>query len=131
MATTHSELRSHGDIPRNETSELISSNKVEGTPVYRSDGEKVGRIESVMIDKRTGRVAYAVLSFGGFLGVGEDHYPLPWSLLTYNEKLGGYEVNISEDQLKGAPRLNDAEDWENYESGRLVYDYYGQAPYWM
>ena len=120
-----------GDIPRDETSQLISSGKVEGTPVYRSNGERIGRIENVMIDKRSGRVAYAVLSFGGFLGVGEDHYPLPWSLLTYNEKLGGYEVNISEDQLKGAPRYHDAKDWENYESGKLVYDYYGQAPYWM
>ena len=84
-----------------------------------------------MIDKRTGRVAYAVLSFGGFLGIGHEHYPLPWSLLTYNEKLSGYEVNISEDQLKGAPRYDDAKDWENYESGKLVYEYYGQAPYWM
>ena len=131
MATLDSELRTQNDIPREETSELISSNKVEGTAVYRSTGERIGSIENVMIDKRTGRVAYAVLSFGGFLGIGEDHYPLPWSLLTYNEKLGGYEVNISEDQLKGAPRYNDAKDWENYESGKLVYEYYGQAPYWM
>jgi sporulation protein YlmC with PRC-barrel domain len=131
MASVDSELRTQNDIPRDETSELISSSKVEGTPVYRSTGERIGSIENVMIDKRTGRVAYAVLSFGGFMGIGHEHYPLPWSLLTYNEKLSGYEVNISEDQLKGAPRYNDAKDWENYESGKLVYEYYGQAPYWM
>jgi sporulation protein YlmC with PRC-barrel domain len=131
MATLDGAIRAQGEIPRDETSELISSSKVEGTPVYRSSGDRIGRIENVMIDKKSGRVAYAVLSFGGFLGIGEDHYPLPWSLLTYNESLGGYEINISEDQLKGAPRYNDAKDWENYESGKLVYDYYGQAPYWM
>jgi sporulation protein YlmC with PRC-barrel domain len=131
MAAVESDLQTPSGIPCSETSELISSSKVEGTPVYRSNGENIGRIECVMIDKRTGRVAYAVLSFGGFLGLGEDHYPLPWSLLSFNEKLGGYEVNISEDQLKGAPRYGNAMDWEKYESGQLVYEYYGQPPYWM
>jgi sporulation protein YlmC with PRC-barrel domain len=62
----------------NETSNLISSEKVEGTAVYGPDSEKVGSIESVMIDKVSGKVAYAVLSFGGFLGMGDEHYPLPW-----------------------------------------------------
>ena len=85
-----------------ETGTLIGSDKVEGTNVYRSNGEKVGQIERVMIDKRSGQVACAVMSFGGFLGIGEDYYPLPWSLLTYNERLGGYEVNVTEDQLKRA-----------------------------
>ena len=73
---------------------LIGSDKVEGTPVYRPDGKRAGQIERVMIDKLSGKVAYAVMSFGGFLGIGEDYYPLPWSLLTYNPALGGYEVNI-------------------------------------
>ena len=131
MATLEGDVLGQSEVPRDETSELISSSKVEGTPVYRSNGDRIGRIENVMIDKKSGRVAYAVLSFGGFLGMGEEHYPLPWSLLTYNEKLSGYEINISEDQLKGAPRYEDAKDWENYESGKLVYEYYGQAPYWM
>jgi PRC-barrel domain len=76
-------------LEKRETSNLIGSDKVEGTPVYRSDG---GQIERVMIDKLSGKVAYAVMSFGGFLGIGEDHYPLPWSVLTYNPTLGGYEV---------------------------------------
>jgi sporulation protein YlmC with PRC-barrel domain len=133
MATTHTDTGQQTNVAREETAALISSDKVEGTPVYRSNGDKIGRIENVMIDKRSGRVAYAVMSFGGFLGLGEDHYPIPWSLLTYNEKLGGYEVNLSEEQLKGAPRYSedDGWDWQNYDSGRLVYDYYGQAPYWM
>ena len=87
------------DASVRETARLISSDKVEGTAVRRSNGDKVGTIDRVMIDKHSGRVAYAVMSFGGFLGLGSDYYPLPWSLLTYSERLGGYEVNVTEDQL--------------------------------
>jgi sporulation protein YlmC with PRC-barrel domain len=86
-----------------ETHSLIASDKVEGTAVYRSNGDKVGRIERVMIDKETGKVAYAIMSFGGFMGIGQDHYPLPWSLLKFNPRLDGYEINISEQQLEDAP----------------------------
>jgi len=75
-----------------ETANLIASDKVEGTPVYRSNGERVGEIKRIMIDKISGKVAYAVMSFGGFMGIGEDYYPLPWSLLSYNPELEGYEV---------------------------------------
>jgi hypothetical protein len=110
-----------------ETGSLIGSDKVEGTNVYRSDGQKVGSIERVMIDKRSGKVAYAVMSFGGFLGIGEDYYPLPWSLLTYNERLGGYEVNITEQQLKAAPKYGAHEtwDWSDTKRRKSVSDYYG------
>ncbi|MEY9261794.1 hypothetical protein ABIF23_001189 [Bradyrhizobium elkanii] len=62
----------------NESDALIGSDKVEGTAVYGADGNKVGTIERLMIDKTSGKVSYAVLSFGGFLGIGDDHYPLPW-----------------------------------------------------
>jgi hypothetical protein len=115
-----------------ETFSLIGSDKVEGTPVYRSNGDKVGEIERVMIDKISGKVAYAVMSFGGFMGIGEDYYPLPWSLLTYNPKLMGYEVNISEEQLKGAPKYSKHEnwDWSDQARGQRIYDYYGLTPYW-
>jgi hypothetical protein len=114
-----------------ETTELIGSDKVEGTPVYRSNGEQIGQIERVMIDKISGKVAYAVMSFGGFMGIGQDYYPLPWSLLTYNPGLGGYEVNISEEKLRGAPKYSPHEnwDWSDRECGRKVYNYYGQPPY--
>ena len=77
--------------------ELIGSDRVEGTNVYRSDGKKIGEIERVMIDKVSGQAAYAVMGFGGFLGIGEDHYPVPWQRLHYNEKLGGYEVNLTDE----------------------------------
>ena len=65
-----------------------------------------------MIDKISGKVAYAVMSFGGFMGIGEDYYPLPWSLLTYNPSSEGYEVNVSEQQLKGAPKYSKHENWD-------------------
>ena len=67
-------------LEKRETSNLIGSDKVEGTPVYRSNGDSVGQIERVMIDKLSGKVAYAVMSFGGFLGIGEDYYPLRLSV---------------------------------------------------
>ena len=67
-----------------ETSTLIGSDKVEGTAVYGANDEKIGAIERVMIEKTSGRVSYAVLSFGGFLGMGSDHYPLPWDSLKYD-----------------------------------------------
>jgi PRC-barrel domain len=95
-----------------ETHSLIASHKVEGTAVYRPTGDKIGRIARVMIDKRTGKVAYAIMSFGGFMGIGEDYYPLPWSLLRYNPRLDGYEVNISDQQLKAAPNYSTRETWD-------------------
>ena len=84
-----------------------------------------------MIDKISGKVAYAVMSFGGFLGIGEDYYPLPWSLLTYSTRLEGYEVNVSEGQLNGAPKYSKHEswDWSDRARNQKVYDYYGAPPY--
>jgi hypothetical protein len=121
------------EVDKRETFALIGSDKVEGTNVYRSSGEKIGYIERVMIDKRGGKVAYAVMAFGGFLGMGEDYYPVPWSLLKYNEKLDGYEVNIDDNQLKGAPKYgrNQAWDWSDRDRAQRLFDYYQVPPYWM
>ena len=119
-----------GTDPRlRETPELIGSDKVEGTDVRRPSGEQIGTIRRVMIDKRLGKVSYAVMSFGGFLGIGEDYFPVPWEKLTYNEKLDAYELDISDDQLSGAPRFTDeaAYDWSRAE-GRRISDFYG-VPY--
>ena len=82
-----------------ETGSLIASDKVEGTAVYGADQQKIGSVERVMIDKVSGKVANAVLSYGGFLGIGDDHYPTPWSSLTYDTNLGGYRTNITRAQL--------------------------------
>lgn len=110
-----------------ETSSLIGSDKVEGTAVYGADGEKIGSIERVMIEKTTGRVSFAVLSFGGFLGFGDDHYPLPWPSLKYNVELGGYQTMIPIDQFERAPKYTeDSEwDWASVDRRKGVNDYYG------
>jgi hypothetical protein len=112
---------------------LIASDRVEGTNVYRSSGDKIGHIERIMIDKKSGRAAYAVMNFGGFLGLGEDSYPLPWSVLTYNTRLGGYEVNVTDEQLKGAPKYRRDEEWDDGDRDRdtFIYGYYGVPPYWV
>jgi len=112
-----------------ETGSLIGSDKVEGTAVYGANDTKIGSIERVMIDKMSGRVSYAVLSFGGFLGIGDDHYPLPWQSLKYDTRLGGYRTGITETQLKGAPKYSNDNSWNwSYPARtRAVNDYYGVA----
>jgi hypothetical protein len=119
-------MGSTSDLQTRETTDLIGSDKVEGTTVYRSNGEKVGTIKRVMIDKRGGHVAFAVMSFGGFLGMGEDYFPLPWSALTFNERLGGYEVNVTDEQLKNAPKFTAHEswDWSDRKRRQAVSDYW-------
>ncbi len=95
----------------------------------RFNGEDVGR--SVTIDKVSGKVAYAVISFGGFLGMGEDYYPMPWPNLKYDTRLGGYRVGVTEDQLKGAPKYRKTGDWNwsDRANDQRVYDYYN-TPLW-
>jgi hypothetical protein len=123
MATSTLEAR--------ETASLIGSDKVEGTAVYGADDKKIGQVERVMLDKMSGKVAYAVLSYGGFLGVGEDYYPTPWMNLVYDTRLGGYRVNLTRDKLEKAPKYRKGSDWSwNRENDTRVYDYYGAAPYW-
>jgi hypothetical protein len=119
-------------LDKRETSSLIGSDKVEGTAVYRPNGDKLGTIERVMIDKLSGKVAYAVMSFGGFLGLGHDHYPIPWSLLRYDTRLEGYVVEMNDEQLKGAPRFTADHpfDWNDNERGRRVHDYY-KVPFYL
>jgi sporulation protein YlmC with PRC-barrel domain len=84
--------------------QLISSEDVEGTEVYDQSGKNIGEVDHLMLDKTSGRVAYAVISFGGFLGLGHSHYPVPWGALKYDTSLGGFRTNISEQQLRDAPR---------------------------
>jgi PRC-barrel domain len=91
------------DIETEETEFLIASNKVEGTTVYNPEGEKLGSIYNFMVDKESGQVEYAVLQFGGFLGIGSDYYPVPWPALEYDEEQGGYVIDVDKDFLKSAP----------------------------
>ena len=114
---------------------LIPAKRVNGSAVYNQAHTKIGRIEDIAIDKRTGKVAYAILSFGGFLGLGEKFQPLPWSVLTYSEEDDGYIVPITEEFLALAPKLDVSElsGWDD-SAGREAffryYEAYGVKPYW-
>jgi PRC-barrel domain len=85
---------------------LIESDRVEGTTVYDPAGNNIGSIKRLMIEKISGRVAYAVMSFGGFLGLGAEEHAVPWSKLTYDTNLGGYRSDLTEQQLQGAPAFS-------------------------
>jgi len=112
-------------IPINETERLIASDKVEGTPVFNRQEERLGAVQNFMVDKYTGRVGYAVMSFGGFLGVGARYYPLPWGILGYDTRLGGYVVDLDKEALDQAPSYSaDTEPAYDRAYGRHVYDYY-------
>jgi hypothetical protein len=89
--------------PADTSGRLIAGSMVSGTSVYNLTGEKLGSVHDVMIDKMSGRIDYAILSFGGFLGIGDHFHPLPLSSLTYHEAVGGYVVDIDRDRLEGAP----------------------------
>src|SRR5487761_931932 len=114
-------------IDQRESGNLIGSDKVEGTAVYGAGDSKIGSIERLMIDKITGGVSYAVLGFGGFLGLGNDHYPLPWQSLKYDTRLSGYVTGVTETQLRGGPKFRNESDWDwaDVTRNRALNDYYG------
>ncbi len=110
---------------------LISAERVEGTDVYNLQGEKLGTVDDIMIDKISGKAIYAVMSFGGFLGIGEKYHPLPWSSLKYDEMRGGYVVDLDRQRLEGAPTYGMDEDFDwTPDYGRQVDRYYGAQSYW-
>jgi PRC-barrel domain len=117
---------------RDETPSLISAGKVQGTNVYNTNGDSLGEVYDVMIDKLSGKVAYAIMSFGGFLGIGERYHPLPWNTLKYDTRQGGYVVGLTRQQLEGAPTFARTETpaWGDRTYEKSIHDYYGAAPYW-
>jgi hypothetical protein len=111
---------------------LIESDRVEGTTVYDPQGNNIGSIKRLMIEKISGRVAYAVMSFGGFLGIGAEEHSIPWNKLTYDTSLGGYRTDITEQQLRGAPDFSRDRDydWTDRNRERELHTHYGARPYW-
>lgn len=117
------------DIGIHDRSSVIASDRVEGTAVYNPAGERLGTISRLMIGKRSGKVESAVLSFGGFLGIGNEHYPLPWSMLSYDLERGGYVVALEKSILENAPHYDLSREPEFDEDyTRALYSYYGVAP---
>ncbi|HEY8063401.1 MAG TPA: PRC-barrel domain-containing protein [Methylosinus sp.] len=108
---------------------LVSSEDVEGTTVFDRLGNELGEIDHLMIDKISGRVRYAVMSFGGFLGLGHSHYPLPWNSLAYDNEREGYVADIIEQQLQDAPEFSD-DSWGDRDWEKRVHEHYHARPYW-
>jgi sporulation protein YlmC with PRC-barrel domain len=123
--------RTMDDVTKITSGSLIAAEKVNGTDVYNMDGEHLGSVEDIMIDKISGKAIYAIMSFGGFLGIGEKQHPLPWSSLTYDESKGGYVVNLDKRMLQAAPTMDPVDDFEwTPDYGRRIDKYYGAPTYW-
>jgi sporulation protein YlmC with PRC-barrel domain len=106
----------------------IRATTVRGTEVYNGTGEHLGHIDDIVIGKRNGHAEYAIMSFGGFLGIGGKFHPLPWDSLDYDPGVGGYVVNLSRQQLEGAPSYDETAvepDWDDPEYARRIRGYYG------
>ncbi|SNY93369.1 PRC-barrel domain-containing protein [Cohaesibacter sp. ES.047] len=118
-------------MAHSENHNLIGSDRVEGTYVYDKENVEIGHIDKLMLEKQTGRVAYAVVKFGDVFGLGGDQYPLPWEKLEYDEKLDAYRLDVSRQDIEGAPKYPESDSAWTPELGRNVYGYYGIPPYWM
>jgi hypothetical protein len=116
-----------GEVATDETRNLISADKVTGTSVYNRQGEKLGSVYDLMLNKQSGQVAYAIMSFGGFLGMGESYHPLPWRALTYDTRQDGYVVDIDRKRLEAAPNSTASAEpnWADRSYGQSVDRYYG------
>lgn len=112
--------------PADTQGALIAASKVNSTTVYNPMGDKLGSIYDVMLEKKSGKAAYAIMSFGGFLGIGEQFHPLPWNQLAYDPGMGGYVVRLDRRQLEGGPAYSERElgTWDDRRA-RAIDDYYG------
>lgn len=115
------------DIATDETTTLISADKVTGTSVYNRQGENLGSIYDIMVNKTSGQVAYAIMSFGGFLGMGESYHPLPWRALAYDTRQGGYVIDADRSRLENAPYYGAGTDpdWSDRTYTKGIDTYYG------
>ena len=115
-----------------QTHTLIPSDRVEGTPVRRSTGERIGSIQRLMIDKVSGNVAYAVLTSGGFLGIGQKHMPIPWAGLKYDLTSGAYVLDLTDEELAQAPSYEAGKDfdWGDRSNEIVIHRFYKVPQYW-
>jgi len=116
-------------LAQDEVGSLISADKVQGTNLYNQKGDGLGEVESIMIDKPSGKVAYAVIAFGGFLGMGQERRALPWSALHYDTRQHGYVVDAGDDVIRSTPTIND--DYADRKWGSRLHEHYGVPPYWI
>lgn len=111
---------------------ILSANTLEGDRVKNSAGEDLGKIDEIMIDIPSGRVAYAVLSFGGVLGIGNKLFAVPWSILSVDEDEECFVLEMDQRTLQTAPGF-DKDDWPDMADvtwGSEIFKHYGITPYW-
>lgn len=110
----------------------IRGSRVIGTDVYNPSGDKIGEVEDVMLDKMSNNIMFAVVGFGGFLGMGEKFHAIPWSSLDYEKDKGGYIVPYSKEQLEKAPAdtINQLSKDDGYAARDAAYEYYQVERYW-
>jgi len=110
----------------------IRAGRAIGTNVYDRQGQKIGEVKDIVLEKTSNSILFAIVSFGGMLGIGEKYHPVPWAELDYDEKQDGYVVSFSEDQLRQAPA--DSLEALTKNDGRAfrdrAYQHYGTEPYW-
>ena len=112
--------------------QAIPASRVIGTAVYNRQGQNIGTIEDVMLDKTSNGIMFAVIGFGGFLGIGEKYHALPWSVLDYERVQGGYVVPYTKEQLEAAPSysIEELTRGDGQAARDASYDYYKVKPYW-
>ena len=128
---TYANATTTGGTAIEETDRLIASDKVEGAAVYNRQGERLGTVHNFMVDKFTGQVAYAVMSFGGFLGMGESYHPLPWRVLNYDTRQGGFVIDLDRSRLEKAPSYmaSDVPNWSDRTYSGRIDAFYGVPPF--
>ncbi len=119
----------------NEYPRVLPIKKIVGTKVLSTAGEELGTLKELVIDLDDGRIAYAVLSFGGFLGLGDKLFAIPWEALIMDVEENRFILDLDKEVLKHAPGF-DKDNWPDnaqYEAGWLlnIYEYYGYSPYWV
>ena len=113
-------------------SALIGSDRVEGTSVFGRDGDKIGSVRRVMIEKKSGQARDVEIAVGSFLGMGGELHSVPWEKFEYDTDLGGYQINVTEDELRNAPTYGESDRDTAYdlEYQQRAYDYWTVTPYW-
>jgi sporulation protein YlmC with PRC-barrel domain len=124
-------LNTPGTTPSGHTRAILSS-RVVGTEIRDPSGANIGSVEDIVLDKLSNNIMFAVVGFGGFLGIGEKYHPIPWSLLDYDPEQNCYTVNLTREQLEAAPSDSIEEltrnNGMNYRD--RAYDYYKASRYW-
>ena len=110
----------------------LSASTLIGDAVHNNAGENLGKVEELMLDLEQGRISYAVLSFGGFLGMGNKLFAIPWDAFTLDTDEHAFVLNVPKEKLEKAPGF-DKDNWPDFADrkwGQTIHQYYGTRPYW-